>query len=210
MGRMGGRPDDHRSRGVRQRRVRLCRIRRAARLSRTTPTSRCCCAGWSTYPSPPRCGCRRPIPPRSAESWTPAPTRSSSRWSSRPNRRPPPSPPPAMRPQAVRSFGPLRASLGHDPATLEARVSVFAMVETARGLSALDEICAVPGLDGRLRRARGPRDLAGVAWPTRGRIRPSATRCHECDRRLGRGAGDRHPRRQRKRRKGHGANWASG
>jgi 2-keto-3-deoxy-L-rhamnonate aldolase RhmA len=36
-------------------------------------------------------------------------------------------------PAGVRSVGPLRAGLGLDPATLEARVSVFAMVETARG-----------------------------------------------------------------------------
>ena len=36
-------------------------------------------------------------------------------------------------PTGVRSFGPLRASLGHDPAAHEARTSVFAMVETARG-----------------------------------------------------------------------------
>src|SRR6476661_7159862 len=36
-------------------------------------------------------------------------------------------------PAGVRSFGPLLASLGLDPAALEARVSVFAMVETARG-----------------------------------------------------------------------------
>jgi 4-hydroxy-2-oxoheptanedioate aldolase len=60
-------------------------------------------------------------------------------------------------PAGVRSFGPLRASLGHDPAALEARVSVFAMIETAQGLSALDEICAVPGLAGVY---VGPADLA--------------------------------------------------
>ena len=60
-------------------------------------------------------------------------------------------------PQGVRSFGPLRASLGHDPAAHEARTSVFAMIETARGLSALDEICAVPGLSGVY---VGPADLA--------------------------------------------------
>jgi 4-hydroxy-2-oxoheptanedioate aldolase len=60
-------------------------------------------------------------------------------------------------PAGVRSFGPLRASLGHDPAALEARASVFAMVETAQGLSALDEICAVPGLAGVY---VGPADLA--------------------------------------------------
>jgi 4-hydroxy-2-oxoheptanedioate aldolase len=34
-------------------------------------------------------------------------------------------------PVGVCSFGPLRASLGHDPAALEGRVSVFAMIETA-------------------------------------------------------------------------------
>jgi 2-keto-3-deoxy-L-rhamnonate aldolase RhmA len=60
-------------------------------------------------------------------------------------------------PAGVRSFGPLRASLGHDPAALEARVSVFAMVETAQGLLALDDICAVPGLTGVY---VGPADLA--------------------------------------------------
>jgi 4-hydroxy-2-oxoheptanedioate aldolase len=60
-------------------------------------------------------------------------------------------------PTGVRSFGPLRASLGYDSAALEARVSVFAMVETARGLSAVDEICAVPGLSGIY---AGPADLA--------------------------------------------------
>jgi 2-keto-3-deoxy-L-rhamnonate aldolase RhmA len=60
-------------------------------------------------------------------------------------------------PRGVRSFGPLRASLGIEPAELEARVSVFAMVETARGVAALDEICSVPGLSGIY---VGPADLA--------------------------------------------------
>ena len=60
-------------------------------------------------------------------------------------------------PDGVRSFGPLRASLGLDPAELEARVSVFAMIETAQGLAAVDEICAVPGLTGVY---VGPADLA--------------------------------------------------
>jgi 2-keto-3-deoxy-L-rhamnonate aldolase RhmA len=60
-------------------------------------------------------------------------------------------------PAGVRSFGPLRTSLGHDPAALEARVSVFAMIETSQGLSAVDEICAVPGLTGVY---VGPADLA--------------------------------------------------
>jgi 2-keto-3-deoxy-L-rhamnonate aldolase RhmA len=60
-------------------------------------------------------------------------------------------------PAGFRSFGPLRASLGHDRAALEARVSVFAMIETAEGLSELNEICAVPGLTGVY---VGPADLA--------------------------------------------------
>jgi 2-keto-3-deoxy-L-rhamnonate aldolase RhmA len=60
-------------------------------------------------------------------------------------------------PTGVRSFGPLRASLGHDTAALESRVSVFAMIETAAALSALSEICAVDGLAGLY---VGPADLA--------------------------------------------------
>ncbi len=60
-------------------------------------------------------------------------------------------------PAGVRSFGPLRPSLGLDPAAHEARASVFAMIESAEGLSALDEICAVPGLSGVY---VGPADLA--------------------------------------------------
>ncbi|NTY59997.1 HpcH/HpaI aldolase family protein [Mycolicibacterium sphagni] len=60
-------------------------------------------------------------------------------------------------PDGIRSFGPLRASLGHDPAELAARVSVFAMIETAAGLDAVADICAVPGLAGVY---VGPADLA--------------------------------------------------
>jgi 4-hydroxy-2-oxoheptanedioate aldolase len=60
-------------------------------------------------------------------------------------------------PAGIRSFGPLRASLGHDPAALESRVSVFAMIETAAALSGLDRICAVDGLAGIY---IGPADLA--------------------------------------------------
>jgi 4-hydroxy-2-oxoheptanedioate aldolase len=60
-------------------------------------------------------------------------------------------------PAGVRSFGPLRSSLGNDTAALEARVSVFAMIETAQGLSALEDICAVHGLTGVY---VGPADLA--------------------------------------------------
>jgi 2-keto-3-deoxy-L-rhamnonate aldolase RhmA len=60
-------------------------------------------------------------------------------------------------PAGVRSFGPLRASLGLDPSALESRVSVFAMIETTPGLAAAAEICAVPGLTGVY---VGPADLA--------------------------------------------------
>lgn len=60
-------------------------------------------------------------------------------------------------PAGVRSFGPLRAGLGQDTAELESRVSVFVMIETARGLAAAEEICAVPGLTGIY---VGPADLA--------------------------------------------------
>lgn len=60
-------------------------------------------------------------------------------------------------PDGIRSFGPLRASLGIDPTALADRVSVFAMIETAAGLAAVDDICAVPGLAGVY---VGPADLA--------------------------------------------------
>lgn len=60
-------------------------------------------------------------------------------------------------PAGVRSFGPLLPSLGHDPAALQARVSVFAMVETERAVAAIDEICSVPELSGIY---VGPADLA--------------------------------------------------
>jgi len=60
-------------------------------------------------------------------------------------------------PLGIRSFGPLRASLGHDATALEARVSVFAMIETAAALSDLEQICGVEGLTGIY---VGPADLA--------------------------------------------------
>jgi len=60
-------------------------------------------------------------------------------------------------PAGIRSFGPLRASLGYDRAALESRVSVFAMIETAAALSGLSQICAVDGLAGIY---VGPADLA--------------------------------------------------
>jgi 2-keto-3-deoxy-L-rhamnonate aldolase RhmA len=60
-------------------------------------------------------------------------------------------------PAGVRSYGPLRAGLGLDPTEHEARTSVFAMIETVRGMDVLDEICGVDGLTGVY---VGPADLA--------------------------------------------------
>lgn len=60
-------------------------------------------------------------------------------------------------PRGVRSFGPLRAGLGLDPAVHETAVSVFAMIETAAAFDQLDAICAVDGLAGIY---VGPADLA--------------------------------------------------
>ncbi|EJZ04159.1 HpcH/HpaI aldolase, partial [Mycolicibacterium fortuitum subsp. fortuitum DSM 46621 = ATCC 6841 = JCM 6387] len=92
----------------------------------------------------------------------------------------------------VRSFGPLRASLGHDTTELEARASVFAMIETAAGLSAADEICAVPGLTGIY---VGPADLAismgyqvSDAW-THPEVRAAMVKIHAAARAAGLVAG---------------------
>jgi 4-hydroxy-2-oxoheptanedioate aldolase len=60
-------------------------------------------------------------------------------------------------PAGIRSFGPLRASLGGEPSAVESRARVFAMIETAAALSVLDQICAVDGLAGVY---VGPADLA--------------------------------------------------
>lgn len=72
-------------------------------------------------------------------------------------------------PAGVRSFGPLRGSLGHDPAAHESRIGVFAMIETAAALADISTICAVDGLTGIY---VGPADLAismgvGVVGATR-------------------------------------------
>lgn len=60
-------------------------------------------------------------------------------------------------PAGIRSFGPLRASLGHDPTALAERAGVFAMIETAAAVSGIEDICAVAGLTGIY---VGPADLA--------------------------------------------------
>ncbi|GAB2748755.1 aldolase/citrate lyase family protein [Salinifilum aidingensis] len=61
-------------------------------------------------------------------------------------------------PHGDRSYGPMRSGLriGPKPADAAAATVVLAMVETARGLANVDEICATPGLDGVY---VGPSDL---------------------------------------------------
>ena len=65
-------------------------------------------------------------------------------------------------PQGRRSFGPIRALLygGADyPAKANDEIVLLAMIETRGGLASLDEILAVPGLDGVY---IGPSDLSGA------------------------------------------------
>lgn len=61
-------------------------------------------------------------------------------------------------PQGRRSYGPMRSALriGPDPAAAHAATVVIAMIETAAGLAAVEDICATPGLDGVY---VGPSDL---------------------------------------------------
>jgi 4-hydroxy-2-oxoheptanedioate aldolase len=63
-------------------------------------------------------------------------------------------------PLGYRSWGPLRAGMaqpGFDTVTGNAEVVCMAMMETAEGVENLEEIIAVPGLDGVI---VGPNDLA--------------------------------------------------
>jgi 4-hydroxy-2-oxoheptanedioate aldolase len=57
-----------------------------------------------------------------------------------------------------RSYGPMRSGLriGPTPADADAAVVVLVMIETARGLDNVEEICRVPGVDGVY---VGPSDL---------------------------------------------------
>jgi 4-hydroxy-2-oxoheptanedioate aldolase len=64
-----------------------------------------------------------------------------------------------MAPYGNRSFGPVRASqtFGRDPATLSREVLCIVMIETADGVTNVEEIVAVDGVDGV---CIGPADLA--------------------------------------------------
>ncbi|WP_067964223.1 HpcH/HpaI aldolase family protein [Nocardiopsis trehalosi] len=61
-------------------------------------------------------------------------------------------------PHGIRSYGPMRSMLriGPAPAEADAATLVLAMIETPQGLANVEEICAVPGLDGVY---VGPSDL---------------------------------------------------
>ncbi len=115
-------------------------------------------------------------------------------------------------PAGVRSFGPLRASLGLDPAAHEARASVFAMIETARGTcrrstrSAPSPDCPASTSVPRTWRSRWARSPA-EAWTTPDS--PRRDRAHP-GRRIGCRPGGRHPRQRGQARKGHGRDWAFG
>ena len=205
-------PDHHRPRGVRRRPATTTSDSTSSTAISTTPTSRCCCAGSSTSRSPPRCGCRRPTPRPSAGCSTRVPTRSSSPWSNRRNRRPPRWPRPATRlPGCAASgrCGPASASI---PAAHEARTSVFAMIETARGTCGTRRDLRRAGAVRRLRRPGGPGDLAGhEARRSVDRTRTvldAMARIQDCG--IGGRPGRRHPRQRGQARKGHGRDWAFG
>ncbi|WAM17629.1 HpcH/HpaI aldolase family protein [Rhodococcus sp. JS3073] len=61
-------------------------------------------------------------------------------------------------PAGVRSYGPMRSQLriGPNPADANRDTVVVVMIETPQGLASVEEICAVPGLDGVY---VGPSDL---------------------------------------------------
>ncbi|KQU32268.1 aldolase [Rhodococcus fascians] len=61
-------------------------------------------------------------------------------------------------PEGIRSYGPMRSQLriGPNPADANRDTVVLAMIETPQGLANVEEICAVPGLDGVY---VGPSDL---------------------------------------------------
>jgi 4-hydroxy-2-oxoheptanedioate aldolase len=60
-------------------------------------------------------------------------------------------------PQGVRSFGPMRAGMPYDVASLTARTACFVMAETEEAVRNIEGICATPGLAGVY---IGPGDLA--------------------------------------------------
>lgn len=60
-------------------------------------------------------------------------------------------------PDGIRSFALLRDDLGSTPSEISSGAACFPMVETARGLANVEEICAVPGVSGIY---VGPADLS--------------------------------------------------
>jgi hypothetical protein len=81
-------------------------------------------------------------------------------------------------PAGVRSFGPLRVSFGHDPAALEARASVFAMVETARDSQLSTRYAPSPGWPVFMSDLPTWRSRSVTPLPTRGATQPCGMRWH--------------------------------
>lgn len=80
-------------------------------------------------------------------------------------------------PRGIRSYGPIRSTLGHRQATADRDRDVvcLAMIETAQGLANVKEICATPGIDGIY---VGPSDLSlviGAEFPGDPRVAEAFT-----------------------------------
>ena len=142
--RLGGRPDRHRPGGVRPGRLRLRRIRRPARLSRRR-RRRPAAAQARARPiaTAVRLPSADPAPigrvlDAGADAVIIAMVES-------PSRRPPRSPRPATRPPGCAASGRCGPASASTPPRYEARASVFAMIETARGSPRSTRSARCPG-----------------------------------------------------------------
>ena len=210
LGRLGGRPHHHRARRNSRGPATTTSDSTPSTAISTTPTSRCCCAGWSTFRSPPRCGCPRPTPRRSAGCSTPAPTPSSSRWSNPPNRPPRPWPRRDTHPRVCAASG----RCGRVSATTRRPGISGERVrdgrDRARARRARRDLRGARAF-GHLRRARRPGDLDGPSARSRHRRTRWCWMRWPHPRHSVRGrTGHRNPRRRRRDRTCHGADWVFG
>lgn len=95
-------------------------------------------------------------------------------------------------PDGVRSYGPMAGFLPRDPAALAGHALVLPMIETKEGLTAVEEILAVPGIDGVY---VGPADL-GISlglgpgqFPATAELEPALRRIAKAARSAGKIAG---------------------
>jgi len=201
---MGGGPDDHRSRGVRQRRVRLRRIRRPARLfGRRRRRAAVARAGARSRrdrgaAAVGRSGTDRPGPRRRRRCGHHRDGRVG-RTGCRRRR---------GHPLCARRATQLRAAAGEPRARpRRARGEGDRVRDDRNGARTLGRRRNVCGAwaDGCVRRPGGPGDLAGVR-PGRRVDESDGPRCDvaRAIHRLGRGSGHRHPRGHGQARKGHG------